>query len=151
MLGQGSKWIGSGALRNPRIESFSKDESFDLVLGMKLLNGDALGKGYGEYLLTCGEPIIRLHMALKSNDQLSMGPRAVDAQSILRVNWICLGRAWVSGSRVQSNDDPSAYPVLTVSSCLGGFKTLSTPVVGLDISRCVSLASELVEFVVLPK
>lgn len=34
----------------------------------------------------CGLPMMRFHIALKSNVQFSMGPRDVAAQSILRAN-----------------------------------------------------------------
>jgi hypothetical protein len=74
----------------------------------------------------------RLHMALKSKDQFSMGPSGVEAQSTLRANCICLGRAADIGRRVQSNEEFSGYRVcvnsLVVTSlcaaiiaCFGGF------------------------------
>ena len=57
----------------------------------------------------CGLPIIKLHIALKSKPQLSIGPSGVAAQSMLLANCICLGRAADIGSRVQSKKELSGY------------------------------------------
>jgi len=48
--------------------------------------------------------MIKLHMARKSLDQYSIGPRGVDGQSIERANWICRGRDAVKGNLVQSKN-----------------------------------------------
>jgi hypothetical protein len=46
--------------------------------------------------------MIRLHMARRSLDQCSIGPRGVDAQSMARANWIWGGREDDIDSLVQS-------------------------------------------------
>lgn len=46
--------------------------------------------------------MIKLHMARKSLDQYSIGPRGVEGQSIERANWICRGRDADKGNLVQS-------------------------------------------------
>jgi hypothetical protein len=81
-------------------------------------------------------------MALKSKDQFSMGPRGVEAQSTLRANLICLGRAADIGRHVQSNEELSGYRVcinsLVVTSlcaaiiaCFGGIPVVDP---GLDVN-----------------
>jgi hypothetical protein len=80
-------------------------------------------------------------MALKSKAQFSMGPRGVEAQSTLRANWICLGRAADNGKRVQSNEELSGYRVCinslvttlldAIMACFGGFSFVDP---GLDIN-----------------
>ena len=51
--------------------------------------------------------MIKLHMARKSLDQYSIGPRGVDAQSMERANWICLGSEEEIDKRVQSKKPTS--------------------------------------------
>jgi hypothetical protein len=71
-----------------------------------------------------------------------MGPRGVAAQSTLRANWMCRGRAAEMGSRVQSNDELPGYPAVTESlsfcgtniDCLRGDSRLDSPMSGLDRS-----------------
>lgn len=104
---------------------------------------------------------MRLHMALKSNVQVSMGPKGVEAQSMLRANWICRGRAGVSGNRVQSKDEPTGYRVFSISAvrpslcaaimaCLGGLR-MPSAVAELEKGRGDSPTSELIVFVASPK
>lgn len=56
--------------------------------------------------------MIKLHIARRSFDQYSIGPRGVEAQSIERANWICLGREGDNDSLVQSKK-----PMSWLSSC----------------------------------
>jgi hypothetical protein len=75
----------------------------------------------------------RLHIALKSNVQFSIGPRGVEAQSTLRANWICRGRAADMGIRVQSKEELPGYPVMTESIVLPSGWDINIDSLGKDV------------------
>ena len=80
---------------------------------------------------------MRLHICRRSPDQVSIGPKAVEAQSILRANCMWLGIESEVGNRVQSKEGASEATSSIGDAGRGGVVT----VCAFDISMGVTTSA----------